>query len=87
MSPGPQPSTVGSQTMNSLVPMTGSTLSGSTVTPCRLASQPAAAARSAGVPAVAGYPGESAAPVSASMMIGGTGSTGVPTDKSTMPPG
>ena len=44
----------GSQAMNCLVPITGSTVSGATVTSRARDSQPAAAARSAGVPAVSG---------------------------------
>ena len=40
--------------MNSLVPISGSTVSGSTVTPWPRASHPAAASRSARVPWVAG---------------------------------
>src|SRR6516162_2083182 len=67
----------GSQAMNSLVPITGSTSSGDTGTPCARASQPAAADRSRGVPQVAGYPGASDAAASASRIKPGTGSTGV----------
>ena len=44
----------GSQAMNSLVPITGSTSSGGTDTSWARASQAAAAARSRGVPHVAG---------------------------------
>ncbi len=40
--------------MNSFVPISGSTASGSTVIPWPRASQPAAASRSARVPCVAG---------------------------------
>ena len=47
----------GSQAMNSLVPMTGSTSSGETGTPCERASQSAAAPRSRGVPARSRVPG------------------------------
>jgi hypothetical protein len=39
------------------------------------------------VPAVVGYPGAALAEASASRINGATGSTGVPTDRSTMPPG
>ena len=77
----------GSQAMNSLVPTTGSTSSGDTVTPWARASQPAAADRSRGVPHVAGYPGASDAAASASRIKPGTGSTGVPMDRSTAPSG
>jgi hypothetical protein len=44
----------GSQAMNSFVPITGSTVAGSTCTPSERASHPAAAERSPGVPAVSG---------------------------------
>jgi hypothetical protein len=40
--------------MISLLPITGSTAAGSVVTPCRRASQPAAASRSRAVPCVVG---------------------------------
>ncbi len=87
MSPAPQPSIVGSQAMNSLVPITGRTASGATVTPCRRASQRAAASRTAGVPRVSGYPGALAAAASAARTVSGTGSTGAPIERSTIPPG
>ena len=45
------------------------------------------ASRVAGAPVVRGYPGESAAAARASAMTGGVGSTGVPMDRSTIPPG
>jgi len=77
----------GSQAMNSLVPTTGSTSSGDTGMPCARASQPAAADRSRDVPHVAGYPGASEAAASASRIKPGTGSTGVPMDRSTGPSG
>ncbi len=77
----------GSQAMNSLVPMTGSTSPGETETPCARASQPAAADRSCEVPQVAGYPGAFEPPASASRITSGTGSTGVPMDRSTAPSG
>ena len=83
----PSPSIVGSQAMNSLVPITGSTETGSTCTSSERASHPAAAERSSGVPAVSGYPGALAAAARAFWMTTGTGSTGVPTDRSTAPPG
>ncbi len=74
--------------MSSLVPITGSTAdSANPVTPYRRDRAATAAARNSGVPAVAGYPGAAEAAANASRMIGATGSTGVPTDRSTMPPG
>src|SRR6476469_2517020 len=86
-SPGPAPSSVGSQATSSFDPIVGRTASGSTVTPCRRRCASAAASRRAGVPCVAGYPGIHAAPVSASWMTAGTGSMGVPIDRSTIPSG
>ena len=78
---------VGSQAMNSLVPITGSTVSGLTETPCRRLSQFAAAWRSAGVPRVSGYPGLLAAAARAACTVPGTGSTGEPIERSTTPSG
>ena len=73
--------------MSSLVPMTGSTSSVGTDTPSARSSQPTAAERSPGVPHVAGYPGALDAPASALRIRSGTGSTGVPIDRSTGPSG
>ena len=56
-------------------------------TPCARASHPAAAARNCGVPHVAGYPGAFEASARASRIRSGTGSTGVPMDRSTGPSG
>ena len=77
----------GSHAMNSLVPTTGSTSSGGTRTPCARASHPAAAERNRGVPHVAGYPGAFEASARAARIRSGTGSTGVPMDRSTAPSG
>ena len=78
----------GSDATSSLVPTTLTTCTGSSETPKERSIHPAAASRKAGPPIARGYP---AAPgpafASASTTISGTGSLGVPTDRSTMPPG
>ncbi|CPU34712.1 Uncharacterised protein [Mycobacteroides abscessus] len=87
-SSAPSPSRVGSQAMSSLVPITGNTaLSASGTTPYLRVTASRMACRSAGVPAVAGYPGRSLAAANASRMTGATLSTGVPTERSTIPSG
>src|SRR4051812_10742910 len=74
--------------MTSFEPTTGSTASTpSPVTPKRRDSQSTAACRVPGRPTVVGYPGESAAAAIASCTTCGVGSTGVPTDRSTIPSG
>src|SRR4051812_11899713 len=67
--------------------MTGNTAAGGTVAPKRRFNQDDAAARSSSEPAVNGYPGASEAADSAARITSGVGSTGVPTDRSTMPSG
>src|SRR5690625_586476 len=57
------------------------------VSPNRRSSHVLAASRRAGVPAVAGYPGASVAESMACCTTAGVGSTGVPMDRSTAPPG
>ena len=76
----------GSAAMNSLVPMTGSTSSGDTDTETERASQPAAAYATRGAPRrrVAGRVRGRGQRVPDH---GGTGSTGVPMDRSTAPSG
>ena len=54
-------------------------------TPRRRANHAATASRSAGVPQVCGYPWASAAAVRAALTTSGVGSTGVPTERSTIP--
>ncbi len=79
---------MGSQAMSSLLPMTGSTAAAlSPVMPKRRCSAATAESRSRAVPAVVGYPGAEPAAASASRISGATGSTGVPTDRSTIPSG
>ncbi len=74
--------------MSSLLPITGSTLASvSPTTPNRRARAATAESRSRAVPAVAGYPDAEPAAASACWITGATGSTGVPTDRSTMPSG
>src|SRR5690242_8956180 len=87
-SSGPSPSRVGSQATSSLLPTVGSTPSGETSgTPRRRANHAATASRRSDVPQVWGYPGASAAAANAAWTSGGVGSTGVPTERSTMPSG
>src|SRR6266545_1260513 len=89
VSPAPMPSSVGSIMISSLVPITGSTpVCGSTPgTSRRRAIQSAAACRVVAVPIVVGYAGASAASASARLTNSGTGSTGLPMDRSTIPSG
>ena len=86
--PAPRPSSVGSQATSSLVPIVGSTPSGSSPgTPRRRANQAATASRRSAVPhglRVAGGVGRLG---QRGADDSGVGSTGVPTDRSTIPPG
>ena len=68
-----------------LVPITGRIAAGSIVTPRDRESHTAISPRSSSGPCVVGYPGASAPARSASWTISGVGSTGVPTEMSTMP--
>ena len=86
VSPGPMPNSVGSHATSSLEPMVGSTPKPGFASQARV-THSVMAARSAGVPAVSGYPGESAAAERAERTASGTGSTGVPMERSTSPSG
>src|SRR5256885_14198626 len=86
VSPGPRPSSVGSQATSSLDPIVGSTPNPGDAPHTRV-THDEIAARKEGVPAVCGYPGASEAAARAARTIGGTGSTGVPIDRATSPSG
>src|SRR5207248_3167198 len=86
VSPGPSPSSVGSQATSSLDPIVGSTPNPGAAPHAR-DTHAEIAARTAGVPAVSGYPGASEAAANADRTTSGTGSTGVPMDRSTSPSG
>ena len=77
----------GTEATNSLVPTQAATDDdGTSVSPKRRASHPAAASRSCGLPAEAGYPRSLPDDASASRTVRSGGSYGVPMEQSTMPP-
>ena len=78
----------GREATSSLVPMQLTIWTGSMATPKVRSNHPAAASRSAGPPTARGYPAdEGPAAARAAVTMSGTGSIGVPTDRSTIPPG
>src|SRR5262245_13364862 len=80
--------TRGNEATSSLVPMHATTASSAMATPKRRPIHVAAASRYAGAPMAAGYPvAAPAASARARRATSGIGSTGVPTEQSTMPPG
>ncbi len=72
---------------NSLVPTQAASCAGSSDTEKRRRTQPAAAARRAALPIDAGYPRSAPDVARASITAAGGASHGVPTDRSTAPPG
>src|SRR5205814_10624798 len=84
VSPGPSPSSVGSQATSSFDPIVGSTPNPGAAPQAR-DTHDSMEDRSAGVPAVSGYPGASEAADSAARTGAGTGYTGVPLDRATSP--
>ena len=80
-------STCGTEATNSLVPTHAATDAGGTSSrPKRRVSQRAAASRSCGLPAEAGYPRSESEDANASTTAGSGGSHGVPMEQSTIPP-